>query len=255
MFNFTKSEDYSLPEMERIKSPPLKGRSVKEGYARSLGIRYGQLKEQVEQDPIFRQAISAMGGRTLLGLDQLINIFLIMKFHLGKIPAGDIIEFGCYRGGCSIFMATVAKKLFPKTHVWALDTFSGIPTVDHSVDDHMIGHFGDANLDEIRTYVATLGLDNLSFVEGTFKETAAPTLLKASPISLAHIDCDVYASVVTAWDSVKASMLPGGYVIFDDALAPSCMGATEAVEEMVIQRDGLLSEQIFPHQVFRYGAL
>jgi hypothetical protein len=48
-------------------------------------------------------------------------------------------------------------------------------------------------------------------------------------------------------------MVPGGYLVFDDATVSSCLGATEAVEQILIRRDGLSSEQIFPHFVFRSG--
>ena len=48
-------------------------------------------------------------------------------------------------------------------------------------------------------------------------------------------------------------MVPGGYLVFDDATVSSCIGATEAVESLVVRRDGLNSEQIFPHFVFRAG--
>ncbi len=47
-------------------------------------------------------------------------------------------------------------------------------------------------------------------------------------------------------------MVQGGYIIFDDANVSSCIGATEAVEE-IIQRDCMYSEQIWPHYVFRHN--
>jgi hypothetical protein len=46
-------------------------------------------------------------------------------------------------------------------------------------------------------------------------------------------------------------MVKGGYVVFDDATVSSCMGATEIVEDLLIRRDGLNSEQIWPDFVFR----
>ena len=46
-------------------------------------------------------------------------------------------------------------------------------------------------------------------------------------------------------------MVPGGYLAFDDATVSSCLGATEAVESLLIRRDGLNAEQIWPHFVFR----
>ena len=43
-------------------------------------------------------------------------------------------------------------------------------------------------------------------------------------------------------------------LVFDDATTPTCIGATEAVEDLVVRRDGLSSEQIYPHYVFRAPA-
>jgi len=64
--------------------------------------------------------------RMLLGEDQRMNLFLLIKFFLKKIPRGNIIEFGSYQGGSAIFMACVAKELHPEIRVFSLDTFSGI---------------------------------------------------------------------------------------------------------------------------------
>jgi hypothetical protein len=48
-------------------------------------------------------------------------------------------------------------------------------------------------------------------------------------------------------------MVKGGYIVFDDTLASSCIGATDVVEQILIARDNLRSEQIYPHHVFRIG--
>jgi len=50
---------------------------------------------------------------------------------------------------------------------------------------------------------------------------------------------------------VRRYMVGGGYIVLDDATSPSCIGATEAVESLIIRRDGMNSEQISPHFVFR----
>jgi hypothetical protein len=52
----------------------------------------------------------------------------------------------------------------------------------------------------------------------------------------------------------KSAMAPGGYYVFDDATVSSCIGATEVIEDIVVARYGLQSEQIYPHFVFRHPA-
>ena len=136
--------------------------------------------------------------------------------------------------------------------VYGLDTFQGMPATDKTIDAHNPGDFGDVDLDELRGYVRQCGLEQrLEFVQGTFEETAPELLGRAGPVLLSHIDCDIQSSVAYAWEAVKSHTHPGGYVVFDDAHASGCLGATEVVEELVIRRDGLNCEQIWPHFVFR----
>ena len=103
----------------------------------------------------------------------------------------------------------------------------------------------------MQKYAGKLGLDNLHFIKGLFENTADAVLANAAPISLAHIDCDIFSAVKYSYECVKEKMVPGGYFVFDDATVSSCIGATEVVEDLLIRRDGLNSEQIYPHYVFR----
>jgi hypothetical protein len=45
-------------------------------------------------------------------------------------------------------------------------------------------------------------------------------------------------------------MVSDDYWMFDDRIVSDCLGAAEAMEEL-IRRDGLNSEQVFPHYVYR----
>jgi predicted O-methyltransferase YrrM len=179
------------------------------------------------------------------------NLFLIMRFFLRNAEPGHIIEFGSYKGGNAIFMAYLASQLHPAVRVYALDSFVGMPAVDKGVDAHNEADFHDVDLEEVREYVEQIGLNNIEFVKGLFEETAGSVLEKAHRIALAHIDCDILSSVKFAYETVKPYMCHGGYLVFDDANTSSCIGATEAVEDFVIRRDGMNSEQIYPHFVFR----
>jgi len=162
-----------------------------------------------------------------------------------------VVEFGSYLGGNALFMASVAKELYPDMRIYALDTFAGMPATDKAVDAHNPGDFSDVNLDELKAYAQKQGLDNLVLIQGLFEETAIDVLNDAGRVSLAHIDCDIYSAVKYSYEVVKPFMVDGGYVVLDDATVSSCIGATEVVEDLLIRRDGLNSEQIYPHYVFR----
>jgi SAM-dependent methyltransferase len=200
-----------LPELAEISAQLRNGRSVRDGYARGWGLAYGKVAQLVAADPLYREAMAVASGRTWVAEARRMNLFLLLKFYLPRLAPGNIVEFGTYRGGNALFMALVASRILPGVKVFALDTFEGMPAED----------------------------------------TAAGVVARAAPFALAHIDCDIFSAVACAYEAIMPAMVPGGYVVFDDATESSCIGATEAVESLVIRRDGLSSEQIHPHFVFR----
>jgi hypothetical protein len=240
-----------LPELPAIPNVLARGRRVHEGYQRGAGLQFGGLARSIEADPVYRRAMKAADGRSILAPDNRYNLFLLLRFFLARIPSGHIVEFGCYRGGNAIFMASVARELLPGVRVVGLDTFEGMPPTDKEKDAHDQGDFGDVDLPELEATVKRLGLTNLEFRKGLFEDTARPALEQLGGVALAHIDCDIYSAVACAYDVVRPFMVPGGYLVFDDATVSTCLGATEAVEDLVIRRDGLSAEQVHPHFVFR----
>lgn len=229
------------------------GRSVQDGYARGWGLQFDNLRERIHKDPLFVHAWEFANGRTVMGEWNQLNLFLILKYFLAPFADGHIVEFGAYRGGNAMFMAFIAKWLYPGMKIYALDTYTGMPQTDPAIDAHGPGGFADVDIAELRATATQRGLDNLVFVQGMFEDTAPDLLANVigPKVALAHIDCDIYSGVAYSYEVVKPYMMPRGYIVFDDATVASCIGATEAVEELVIQRDGLRSEQIYPHFVFR----
>ena len=148
-------------------------------------------------------------------------------------------------------MAEVCKALHPGTKVYALDTYEGMPAVDTTRDAHRAGNFSDTGYEELKTVIARTGLDNLELVRGRFEDTSDELLKRVGKVRLVHVDCDIYSAVVYSYDVTIPYMVDGGYWAFDDALYSSCIGAMEAVEEAVVQRDRRFSEQSWPHLVYR----
>jgi hypothetical protein len=252
--SLAESDLASFPDARALRN----GRSVEDGYARGWGLQYGGLDQKVAADPVYLKAAELAQARSVISLANRMNLYLLLRFYLAKLRHndghGDIIEFGSFRGGNAIFMAAAAKLLGLDCHVYALDTFAGMPPTDHAVDAHRAGDFAQTDLDELEGYVRSIGLDNLTFVKGLFEDTAPGVLAKSRPIALAHIDCDIHSAVKYSYEIVKPHMVPMGYIVFDDACFSSCIGATEVVEDQVIRQDGLNSEQIYPQFVFRASA-
>ena len=240
-----------LPEMPGLNKIVRQGRNVYGGYQRGWGLQFDGVREKVLADPLYQEAFAVAEDRTIMSEENRMNIFLLLRFYLEKIPFGHIVEYGAYRGGSAIFMAYVVKKLYPDMKVFALDTYEGMPATDKNVDAHNAGDFGDADLEKLQTRISELKLDNLFLVKGLFENTNEAVMAEAKNICLAHIDCDIGPAVKYSYEGVKPFMVDGGYLVFDDATVSSCIGATEVVEDLLIRRDKMNSEQIWPHFVFR----
>ena len=240
----------SLPEV-RIPDRMTGGRNARRGYQRGWGLQFGGLGDRIVLDPVFLRAGELARGRTVVDLMRLMNIFLIIRFFFPKLSAHDIVEFGAYRGGSAMFMASCLKDLFPLARVYALDTFAGMPPTGE-LDMHKPGDFRDTSFDEVQAAARRANLTNLTFVKGRFAQSFPPVAANAAAFGLAHIDCDIYDAVRYCQDAVWPKMCAGGYVVYDDATTSSCLGATQAVEELIIERR-LHSEQVWPHVVLRAG--
>lgn len=250
-----KSIELFLPRAHsNLSSHLIEGRNVMAGYARVCALQCNAITSFIENDPLYLTCKNLIEHRQLLTQSRLINLFLILKYGLKGIE-GDIIEFGSYRGGSAIFLAAAARALGLSTTVYALDTFEGMPDSDSKLDFHHSNNFQDVSFEDLLAYKEKLGLTNLIFVKGRFEETALPLLKKSQKIILAHIDCDLYTSTRYAIDITLPQLHDhGGYLVFDDALQSTCLGALQAVEEM-IQENHLRAEQSFPHLVYRYPRL
>lgn len=224
------------------------GREPVEGYRRGWGLEYGNVSTLIEAEPLWRSCLSRTRVPTLITNAKRKNLYLLLTRYLPRLASRDVIEFGAYQGGNAIFMALVMRAVDPAAKVYALDTFEGMPETDKTRDAHTAGDFALANLHRLNSERARLGLENLVVVQGLFQDTF-PAM--GGNYGLAHIDCDIYSGVKYAQDAVWPKMAPGGYVVYDDASMPSCLGATEAVEELI--QTGRHTEQVWPHFVFRAG--
>jgi hypothetical protein len=242
-----------LPDraLERIPEPDLRGMAGDHGgMLRGWGIEFGVLRRLVSRDPLYRKARRAEAGRSVLLELRRINLFLLIRFYLAELPSQDIAELGVYRGGNAFFMATLLKALYPKARVYAFDTYTGMPETKRGIDLHVAGDFADSSLEEIRRAAASRQLNNIEFVQGDVRHTLTTFNL---PIALGHIDLDIYEPIAFAQNVIWACLVPGGYLVYDDATTSSCLGATRAVEDFLTSHR-IHSDQIYPHFVFRKTA-
>lgn len=233
------------------------GRDIGAGHLRGWGLEYGALYEtMIAKDPIFIQALEAARARgSLLLPHKLANIYMMVRYGMAGIP-GDIHEFGSFSGGSAVFMGTVLKLLGRKSRVLAFDTFEGMPPTDAIRDMHSAGDFSETGYDGLLSFIEANGLaDHVMTVKGRFDATLPEVLASEPTIAFVHVDCDIYEPIKYVVRACSPRLSSGAYIVFDDPLHGSCLGAFDAVQELMIRELGLTAEQVYPHLVFRHPAL
>ncbi len=75
-----------LPELRGMSKGVRRGRNVYEGYQRGWGLQFGSLKEKVLEDELYKEAFAVARDRTIMSEENRMNIFLLLRFFLDKIP-------------------------------------------------------------------------------------------------------------------------------------------------------------------------
>jgi O-methyltransferase len=171
--------------------------------------------------------------RTLVSADRIFVLYSLTR--QAATLGGEIWECGVYRGGSAGLLAeTIAAAGSPGTgpRLRLFDSFAGMKETDPQRDRHRPGDFSDTSLESVRAFVGHP--EFVSIHPGWIPETFAG--LEESRIALAHVDVDLYRSVLDSARFILPRMQPGGFVLFDDYGFPSCPGARQAVDEFFADR-------------------
>ena len=123
-------------------------------------------------------------------------------------------------------MAAVLAENCPSKRLYLFDTFKGMPETDSKQDLHKKGDFADTSAQAVAQFV---GHQDLCIVrEGFVPDTFAG--LGSAQIALAHIDVDIYKSILDCLAFIWPRLTVGGFVVFDDYAFASCPGARSAVD-------------------------
>jgi len=126
----------------------------------------------------------------------------LVKYVVGEASLpGLYLEFGVGRGKSIRWIGTHADRT-----VHGFDSFEGIPEYWNG---NPAGAFAQSKLPSVP--------DNVKFEIGLFDETIPGFLSQHSdPVSLLHVDCDLYSSTVTIFDALGSRLQPGAIVLFDE---------------------------------------
>ena len=138
---------------------------------------------------------------------------------------GDVAELGVWRGFTAHALATFARRL--GRHTYLFDTFAGFDPADFTgVDQSVAAGFADTSLEAVR---ALVGTERTTYCKGHFPGTTAMVPDDAT-FSLVHIDCDLYAPMLSALAFFYPRMAPGGFMLIHDYSSLAWEGAERAAD-------------------------
>jgi O-methyltransferase len=179
----------------------------------------------------FKDLYDKTEEHTLVSADRCYVLYALASQAL--FLRGDIWECGVYKGGTAILLAELIAStpgVSPKLHLF--DTFQGMPETDPQRDRHRPGDFSDISLATVRERV---GREDIArFHPGLIPDTFQG--LEQEQIAFAHVDVDIYQSVLDCCDFIVPRMVAGGFIVFDDYGFPSCPGARQAVDDFFRER-------------------
>ena len=113
------------------------------------------------------------------------------------------LEFGVFSGRSVNIIAEAA----PNARVVGFDSFEGLP--ERWRDRFDAGAFATDGLPEVR--------DNVELIKGWFDDTL-PEFVKtlSEPVGFVHVDCDLYSSTKTIFDTLRPHFADEVFLIFDE---------------------------------------
>lgn len=163
------------------------------------------------------------GGATVQPLEDFFNLYQFVQ--LTQKLAGDLAEFGVYRGGTARLISTL--KCDKSLHLF--DTFTGLPEVRADVDRHKSSDFDDTSLPAVKRYLS--GFDRVYFHPGFFPDSARELAATPTRFSFVHLDVDIYESTKAGLQFFYPRMVKGGAILSHDYRNAGCPGVKKAYDE------------------------
>lgn len=150
---------------------------------------------------------------------------------------GEIVEFGCYEGTTSLFIARALKQKKSNKKFYVYDSFDGLPEKSSHDQSPLGTAFVRGELRATKAqFIANFRKSQLPLpiiAKGWFHEVESHQLPKS--ISFAFLDGDYYKSIRASLSLVLPRMTHGGVIIVDDYDNPKLPGVQKAIADTRMQ--------------------
>mmetsp|Transcript_22522 Transcript_22522/g.80367 ORF Transcript_22522/g.80367 Transcript_22522/m.80367 type:complete len:219 (-) Transcript_22522:733-1389(-) len=161
----------------------------------------------------------------MAGEGKLLNLYHLLRRTIDLGLAGGVVELGCNAGVTACMLQAVLVKHKPShlpgdLHLY--DSFEGLPPGDARFDPPAYAICPGAMRaapETVLSNFASFGLSPPTIHVGWFKDSCSGDGLPAK-IAFAHLDGDLYASILESLQVVYPRLVPGAIVVVDDFCDP-----------------------------------
>jgi O-methyltransferase len=168
--------------------------------------------------------------------------------EVAKLPEGDLLEVGVWRGGTGAIIAKKARLAGIQNPVYLCDTFKGVVKAGSLDAFYTGGEHADTTKEGVIDLMDRMNLEGVRVLEGIFPDDCRH-LLEGRSFRFCHIDVDVYQSArdITEW--IWPRLVPHGAIVYDDYGFRSCIGVTRFVNEERSSPDRMVIHNLNGHAI------
>ena len=160
-----------------------------------------------------------------------------LKRVINKGVAGDVVEFGCYLGGTSIFIADALKSSENKRDFYVYDSFVGLPEKTKQDVSPLGSNFKSGELlaskKQFIKNIMQAGVPMPIIKKSWFSDLITDDVPKK--ISFAFLDGDYYSSINDSLKLIENCLSPGTTIVVDDYSNAALPGVAKAVDEWLLK--------------------
>ncbi len=198
--------------------------------------------------PLFQEQFAAVRESTLVDQYRCYELWHLVG-ESSKLPEGDIIEIGVWRGGTGALIAKKASLCGIPGKVFLCDTFTGVVKAGVHDASYRGGEHADTSRASVETFLRSrMKLENIEILEGIFPDQTGHAI-ESRTFRFCHIDVDVYQSAKDIVDWIWDKLIPGGFIVFDDYGFPGCSGIAAYVDEQMKLRDRVIIHNLNGHAI------
>ena len=154
------------------------------------------------------------------------NLFLEKYSKKDPIFNGNWVQVGCWKGGSSLFLASLREEARAAGKLFIIDTFGDIPTSNlHWEKDIAFVNYFQMNSPissyklEVESLLRKYDLLEASRIIDTTIESLLPEQLPEQ-ISFVFIDLDFYEPTLLSLEKLYNSIVKNGVILIDDYYSP-----------------------------------